>query len=54
MPINEREEDVARREAEHAVGNDRKQTPPVSDEPVESPVERRPADLEQTPAPIRE
>lgn len=54
MPIDEREEEVARREAEHAVGNDRKQTPPVSDRPVEEPVEPRHPDLEQTPAMPRE
>lgn len=54
MPVDEREEEVAHREAERAVGNDRKQAPPVSDQPVEAPVERRPADLEQTPAATRE
>jgi hypothetical protein len=54
MPIDEREEEVARREAERAVGNDRRKTPPVADQPVEEPVERREADLEQTPSPTRE
>jgi len=51
MPIDEREDETGKREAEHAVGNDRKRTPPVSDQPVEEPVERRPAELEQTPSP---
>ncbi|HET8540787.1 MAG TPA: hypothetical protein VFL83_13030 [Anaeromyxobacter sp.] len=46
MTIGEREEDAARREAEHAVGNDRKKTPPVSDRPVEEPVEVPRPDLE--------
>ncbi len=49
MPLDEREDETGKREAEHAVGNDRKRTPPVSDQPVEEPVERRPAELEQTP-----
>lgn len=54
MPVNEREEDVAHREAEHAVGVERKETPPVSDRPVDEPVEPRHADLEQTPVSSRE
>jgi hypothetical protein len=54
MPNDEREEEVARREAEHALRDDRKQAPPVNDRPVDEPVERRHADLEQTPAPTGE
>jgi hypothetical protein len=54
MAIDEREDEVARREAERAVGNDRKRTPPVSDRPVEEPVERRSGELEQTPVEPRE
>lgn len=49
MPIDEREEDAAHREAEQAVVDDRTAPPPVSDTPGESPVERRPGELEQTP-----
>ncbi len=39
-------EDAKRRKAEHDLGNDRKRTPPVSDRPVEEPVdpEKRPHD----------
>lgn len=51
MTIGEREEDLARREAERALGNDRKQTPPVSDRPAEEPVEVPRPDLEDTPSP---
>ncbi len=51
MSIGERDEDVARREAEHAVGDDRKKTPPVSDRPAEEPVELPRPDLEPTPSP---
>jgi hypothetical protein len=51
MSIGERDEDVARREAEHALGNDRTKTPPVSDRPAEEPVEVPHPDLEDTPAP---
>lgn len=51
MTIGEREQDAARREAEQAIGNDRKETPPVSDRPAEesAPVPR--PDLEDTPSP---
>jgi hypothetical protein len=50
MPIDERDEQVGHREAEHAVKDERGPSAPVSDRPVEEPVERRPAELEQTPA----
>jgi hypothetical protein len=46
MTIGEREEDAAKREAEHAIGNDRTKTPPVSDRPVEEPTEMPRPDLE--------
>ncbi len=46
MSVGEREEDVARREAEQAIGNDRTKTPPVSDRPVEEPTELPRPDLE--------
>jgi hypothetical protein len=51
MPLDEREEEVGHREAERALGHDRKKTPPVSDQPAEEAVERRPGELEQTPSP---
>jgi hypothetical protein len=50
MSVGEHEEDVARREAEHAIGNDRKKTAPVRDQPAEEPVEVPRPDLEDTPA----
>ncbi len=44
MPTSEREDDPRRVGAEHEFGNDRKRTPPVSERPVEEPVdpEKRP------------
>jgi hypothetical protein len=34
-----RDQEQRRREAEKALGNDRKRTPPVSDRPIEEPVD---------------
>jgi hypothetical protein len=45
MPIGEREEDVAKREAEQAIGSDRPRTPGV-ERPVEEPTELPRPDLE--------
>jgi hypothetical protein len=51
MAIDEREDEAGRREAEHALGRERRTPPPVGDLPVEAPVERHLGELEQTPSP---